>query len=91
MGTITKIRQISPYVFVVFAVLFITFMVLSDNISQLAGGGENPQTAVIAEVNGEKIYHKDFEERVRIRIEQMRNDPQNEGRDIDEQTIRTQI
>ena len=92
MGTITKIRQVSPYVFIVFAVLFVVFMILSDNISQLAeGGGESIQTAVICKVNGEKIYYKDYEERVRIRLEQMRQDPQNEGREIDEQQARTQV
>ena len=92
MGTITKIRQISPYVFIVFAVLFVVFMMLSDNISQLAsGGGENIQTAAICKINGEKIYYKDFEERIRVRVEQMRKDPQNEGRDIDEQQVRNQI
>jgi len=91
MGTITKIRQFSPYVFVVFAVLFITFMVLSDNIANLAEAGETPATATICEVNGEKIYYRDYEERVRIRMEQMRNDPQNEGREIDEQNVRNQV
>jgi len=92
MGTITKIRQISPYVFIVFAVLFVVFMMLSDNISQLATGGrESIQTAAICKINGEKIYYKDFEERVKIRLEQMRKDPQNEGREIDEQQVRTQV
>lgn len=92
MGTITKIRQISPYVFVVFAVLFVTFMVLSDNISNLAGsGGESPSTAAICKINGEKVYYKDYEERVKTRIEQMRNDPQNEGKEIDEQSVRNQV
>ena len=91
MGTITKIRQFSPYVFVAFAVLFITFMVLSDNIANLAESGDTPATAVICEVNGEKIYYQDYEERVRIRMEQMRNDPQNQGREIDEQNVRNQV
>ena len=92
MGTITKIRQVSPYVFIVFAVLFVVFMMLSDNISQLAGGGgENVQTAVICKINNEKIYYKDFDERVKIRLEQMRRDPKNEGQDIDEQQARNQI
>ena len=74
MGTIERIRQISPYAFIAFAVIFILFMVLSDNISSLtSSGGESIQTAVIAEINGDKIYYKDYEERVRQRIEQMRN------------------
>ncbi len=91
MGTITKIRQVSPYVFVVFAVVFVVFMMLSDNISQLTREGENIQTATICKINGEKIFYKDFEERVRIRLEQMRNDPQNEGREIDDQQVRNQV
>ena len=92
MGTITKIRQISPYVFIVFAVLFVVFMMLSDNISQLAGGGgENMQTAAVCKINGEKIYYQDFEERIKNRMDQMRQDPQNEGRDIDEQQVRNQV
>lgn len=92
MGTITKIRQIAPWVFVVFAVLFVGFMILSDNISSLAtSGGESMRTAAIGTVNGEKIYYKDFEELVKIRIEQMRNDPQNEGKEIDEQQVRSQV
>ena len=92
MGTITKIRQFSPYVFVVFAVLFITFMVLSDSVTNLAtSDGETLATAAICKINGEKIYYRDYEERVRIRIDQMRNDPQNAGREIDEQNVRNQV
>ena len=92
MGTIERIRQISPYAFIAFAVIFILFMVLSDNISSLtSSGGESIQTAVIAEINGDKIYYKDYEERVRQRIEQMRNNPQTQDQEIDDQSIRTQI
>ena len=92
MGTITKIRQFSPYVFVVFAVLFITFMVLSDNISQIAGaGGEGYNTMAIGEVNGDKILYSEFEERVKNRLENQQNDPQYQGREIDENQIRTQV
>ena len=91
MGTITKIRQISPYVFIVFAVVFIVFMMLSDNISQLTRDGENIQTATVCKINGEKIFYKDFEERVKVRLEQMRNDPQNEGREINDQQVRNQV
>ncbi len=92
MGTIERIRQISPYAFIAFAVIFVLFMVLSDNISSLtSSGGESIQTAVIAEVNGDKIYYKDYEERVRQRIDQMRNNPQTKEQEIDEASIRTQI
>jgi parvulin-like peptidyl-prolyl isomerase len=91
MGLISKIRQISPYVFIVFAVLFITFMVLSDNVSNLAGSGESMQTAAICEINGEKIYYKDYEERVKERVEMMQNDPQNQNNEVDEPNIRKQV
>ena len=92
MGTISKIRQISPYLIAAFAILFITFMVLSDNIVNLAEtGGENLQTAAICEINGEKIFYRDYEKRVRERIEQIRNDQQNPSNEVDEQNVRNQI
>jgi len=91
MGTITKIRQISPYVFVIFVVVFVVFMMLGDNIMQLGGDADNAQTAAVCKVNGEKIFYKDFEERVKTRLEEMRNDPQNEGREIDDQQVRNQV
>ena len=92
MGTIERIRQISPYAFIIFAIIFVAFMVLSDNITSLStSGGESIQTASIAEINGDKIYYKDYEEKVRIRIEQMRNNPQNQNQEVDEKSVRTQI
>ncbi len=92
MGTIERIRQISPYAFIAFAIIFIAFMVLSDNITSLStSGGESIQTASIANVNGDKIYYKEYEQRVKQRVEQMRNNPQNRNQEIDEKAIRTQI
>ncbi len=96
MGTIERIRQFSPYAFVAFAILFIVFMVLSDNITTLSTGqGDNPQTAAICEINGENIYYKDYEARVKQRIEQMQmqqaQQNPNEKQEINEQQIRNQV
>ncbi|MGE5479221.1 MAG: peptidylprolyl isomerase [Chloroflexota bacterium] len=91
MGTFEKIRKTSPYLLGLFALLFIGFMVASDaDISTLMRRGQDPSTAVIADINGDKILYKEYEERVRQAVEQQRaQQPNNE--DFDDTQIRQQI
>jgi peptidyl-prolyl cis-trans isomerase D len=95
MGTFERLRQLSPLLMGLFVIFFILFMVLADmDIGSLMGGGQDPQTAIIAEVNGEKIKYVEFEGRVRQAVEQQRVTLRNQGRegeDIDEDDIRAKI
>ncbi|MGB9911820.1 MAG: peptidylprolyl isomerase [Candidatus Kapaibacteriota bacterium] len=92
MGTFERIRKISPYALVAFAVIFVAFMVASDaDISNIIRQGNDVRTAEIARINGKKILYKDFEERVREQIEQQRNQNPNQSLDIDESQVRKSL
>lgn len=89
MGTFERIRKISPYALITFAVVFVAFMVASDaDISNIVRQGQDIRTAEIARIAGEKILYKDFEERVREHIEQQRNQNPEQPLDIDETQVR---
>jgi uncharacterized membrane protein YcgQ (UPF0703/DUF1980 family) len=61
MGTFERIRQTSPYLLAVFAVVFVGFFVISDlDPSSFMNRGVDYQSAAIAEVNGEKITLQRF-------------------------------
>ncbi len=92
MGTFERIRRISPYALVAFAIIFVGFMVASDaDISNILRQGQDYRTAVIAKINGEKILYKDFEDEVRQQIEQQRKQSTSENLDIDENQVRKSI
>ncbi len=90
MGVITRMREISPYMLIAFAVVFIGFMVISDSsIESIFHRGDNPATAVIGEVNGEKILLSDFENRLKEQLEFQRQGKL--STDIDEEYVRQGI
>ncbi len=85
MGTFERLRQLSPILMGLFVIFFILFMVLADmDIGSLVGGGENPQTAIIANVNGKEIKYVEFEGRVRQAVEQQRQALRQQGREDEE-------
>lgn len=92
MGTLTRMRTISPYVLVAIAVLFIAFMVISDMDvpTLLSRSSGNPATAAIGEINGEKVMYADFEKRVKDQVETMRQQNPN-AEDLDEAPVREQV
>jgi parvulin-like peptidyl-prolyl isomerase len=91
MGTLTKMRTISPYVLVVIALLFIVFMVISDiDLPTITSQGQNLATAKIGEVNGEKIMYAEFERRVKEQADMARQQNPNQE-DFDEAPIREQV
>lgn len=88
MGAITKIRQLSPYFMATILVVFVAFMVIQDmnpGGNQRSGG----ESAIIGEVNGEKITLSEYESRVREVVEMQRQ--QNPNMEIDDENIRQQI
>lgn len=92
MGTFERIRKISPYALVAFAIIFVGFMVASDaDISNILRQGQDYRTAEIARINGKKILYKDFEEQVRERVEQQRNQNPEQPLDIDETQLRKSL
>lgn len=73
MGVISRMREVSPYLLALFAIVFIGFMVATDaDIQRVLHMGENPATAVIGEVNGEAIRYAEFNERFEQQLEQQR-------------------
>ena len=94
MGVFEKIRTMSPYFLAAFAVMFILFMVISDmDPSTLMNQGNNPQTAAIADVNGEEISYLEFEEIVKQQLERQRAQQEQAGEPVvvDENAIRSQV
>ena len=92
MGTLERIRSVSPYFLALFAILFVGFMVVSDiDFGTLMRQGDNYQTAVLATINGDEILYKDFEEKVREQVEQKRAQMGENETEINEEQIRQQV
>ncbi|MCS6807870.1 MAG: peptidylprolyl isomerase [Bacteroidota bacterium] len=84
-------RNISPYVLIAVAVMFVAFMVISDlDLPTIANRGQNLATAVLGTVNGEKIMYVDFERRFKEQVEAARAQSPN-VEDFDEAPIREQV
>ncbi len=91
MGVISRMREVSPYLLALFAIVFIGFMVATDaDIQTVLHMGENPATAVIGEVNGEKIRYAEFNERLEQQLEQQRRMAGNDAQ-LDEAGIRQSL
>lgn len=91
MGTFERIRKISPYAFGIFAFVFVLFMVLSDaDISSVIRQSENPQNAVLAEVNGEELKYVEFEARLKEQIENIRKQNPDQP-EMDDAQVRKQL
>lgn len=90
MGTMEKIRQTSPFILAVIAVLFIGFMVISDMDLGTVMSRSDQANMVIGSVNGEEIRYAEFEKRVQ---DLMDNQRQQMGPDaeIDDEPIRQQV
>lgn len=90
MGTMEKIRQTSPFILAVIAVLFIGFMVISDMDLGSVMSRSDQATMAIGRVNGEEIRYADFEKRVQDAIENQRQQAGPDA-DIDDEPIRQQV
>lgn len=89
MGTFERIRKISPYALVTFAIIFVVFMVASDaDISNLLRQGTDYRSAAIGKVNGERILYRIFEEKIREQVEQQSQQNSDKPLDIDEGQLR---
>ncbi len=89
MGAITKIRQVSPILLGVVAVLFIAFMVIQDSsCDTIQRSGQSAENITAFSVNGDRVSVAAYEARVRRLVERQRtNDPKAE---IDDEAIRQQ-
>jgi len=64
MGIISRMRDISPYMLVIFVVSFIAFMVASDsNIGTILNSSSTG--SVVGTINGEEVSYQEFELRVK--------------------------
>lgn len=90
MGVISRMRDISPYLLVLFVISFIAFMVISDSsISTVFNSGTTAANAVVGVINGENIPYQEFELRVKEQAElQTQQNPQAE---VDENQIRQSV
>lgn len=91
MGTLARIRQTSPYILAIFAVVFIAFMVLSDmQVNKTGRSGPNRSEMSLLTVNGEEYSLAEFNaELKKLKDNQMKQNPENT--DIDEAPIMRQI
>jgi parvulin-like peptidyl-prolyl isomerase len=88
MGIISRMRDISPYMLVIFVVSFIAFMVASDaNIGTLLNSSSNG--SVVGTINGEEISYQEFELRVKEQADMQRQ--QNPQAEVDENIIRQAV
>lgn len=91
MGTLSRMRTISPYVLVAVAVVFIAYMVISsDNIDVLTNRRQSTATSAVGSVNGENIMYAEFERRVKDQVEAARAQSPN-AEDFDEAPVREQV
>ena len=90
MGVISRMRDISPYLLVLFVISFIAFMVISDSsISTVFNSSTTAANAVVGVINGESIPYQEFELRVKEQAElQTQQNPQAE---VDENQIRQSV
>ena len=93
MGTFERIRQLSPYLFGTFAVLLIAYFVYSSGGEDIVRSRNNPQSAVIAVVNGQEILRTEFEEKVRVAVENERLRQQQQGKEaeVNDKQVRNQV
>ena len=88
MGIISRMRDISPYMLVIFVVSFIAFMVASDsNIGTILNGSSTG--SVVGTINGEEVSYQEFELRVKEQADMQRQ--QNPQAEVDENIIRQAV
>ena len=88
MGIISRMRDISPYMLVIFVVSFIAFMVASDsNLGALLNNSTSSN--VVGTINGEEITYQEFELRVKEQADMQRQ--QNPQAEVDENIIRQAV
>ncbi len=98
MGTLERIRQLSPAALGVVAVLFIGFMVIQDSDpGSVMSSNRRAAGAVVAEVNGQEISRQDFETMVSRAMEYQRqvqqgaSDPSLVRDQVFEQMVRQEL
>ncbi|NBO69561.1 MAG: hypothetical protein EBU66_01795 [Bacteroidetes bacterium] len=89
MGIISRMRDISPYMLVIFVVSFIAFMVASDSNLGTLFNSSSATANVVGTVNGEEIGYLEFEQRVKEQSDMQRQ--QNPQAEVDENTIRQAV
>lgn len=88
MGIISRMRDISPYMLVIFVVSFIAFMVASDsNIGTILNSSSTG--SVVGTINGEEVSYQEFELRVKEQADMQRQ--QNPQAEVDENIIRQAV
>ncbi|MFM7340552.1 MAG: SurA N-terminal domain-containing protein, partial [Bacteroidota bacterium] len=89
MGIISRMRDISPYMLVIFVVSFIAFMVASDsNLGTLLNSSSSTGN-VVGTINGEEISYQEFEQRVKEQSDMQRQ--QNPQAEVDDNIIRQAV
>lgn len=89
MGIISRMRDISPYMLVIFVVSFIAFMVASDsNLGTLLNSSSSTGN-VVGTINGEEVSYQEFEQRVKEQSDMQRQ--QNPQAEVDDNIIRQAV
>lgn len=65
MGALERIRNTSPYILAIFAVVLIAFFVLSEaDIGGILQNQNSPQNATVGQVNGKEIKYIEFQQQI---------------------------
>jgi len=89
MGIISRMRDISPYMLVIFVVSFIAFMVASDSNLGTLLNSSSSSSNVVGTINGEEISYLEFEQRVKEQSDMQRQ--QNPQAEVDDNIIRQAV
>jgi parvulin-like peptidyl-prolyl isomerase len=91
MGTMTRMREISPWLLGFIALCFVGFMVMADmGVDQWNSGAVN-EGDPIGSVNGEEISYREFEERVKEQMEYQQQQSAQTGQEVDDAAIRQTV
>ncbi len=93
MGTLEKMRQISPYAIAFFAVALVALFTVFDPtvLSGLRGCGNEVRMNDIAIVNDEPILYTEFELRLKQSIDMQKQQMQQQGQKVEESQLRKQL
>ena len=93
MGTLERMRQISPYAIAFFAVALVALFTIFDPtvLEGLRGCGSDVRLNDIAIVNDEPILYTDFEAKLKQALDMQKQQMQQQGQKVEESTLRKQL
>ncbi len=93
MGTLERMRQISPYAIAFFAVALVALFTVFDPtvLEGLRGCGNEVRMNDIAIVNDEPLLYTEFEERLKQSLDMQKQQMMQQGQKVEESQLRKQL